>query len=116
MERQTATLIKERDNGLRVLDFLSCRFTYFDRTTWQNEIDSGRLQLDESNISGAGNPCCRSASYLEDTGPYYQGNNFNVLRILLLRSEMSRRGSLQILNSSFTIHPLTIKNYVLVCI
>jgi 23S rRNA pseudouridine955/2504/2580 synthase/23S rRNA pseudouridine1911/1915/1917 synthase len=47
MERKTSTLIKHAHEGWQILDFLAERFTYQSRSEWQQEIESGRLLLND---------------------------------------------------------------------
>lgn len=55
-EQRTLTITVPPDaTGRTLLDYISSRFTYLDRTHWLAEIESGRLSLDCANAGGQKN-------------------------------------------------------------
>jgi 23S rRNA pseudouridine955/2504/2580 synthase/23S rRNA pseudouridine1911/1915/1917 synthase len=47
MERKNSVIIREDQAGKPVLDFVADRFTYRNRTEWQEEIEDGRFLLND---------------------------------------------------------------------
>ena len=48
MKRRVAARLPQTADGVKLLDYLCCRFAYHDRTEWQEKIQRGEIALDEN--------------------------------------------------------------------